>query len=289
MPEMVERRENGIAYIERPGPGPVVVLLHGIGSNASSFMPLIECLPDHLHLILWNAPGYMGSKPLAEAWPLPSDYARALAGLLDDIGISTVHLFGHSLGTLIAAEFARQHPNRVDRLVLASAANGYGISQGDPLPEKAAGRIEELERLGPEVFARSRAANLVHEPAGHPDVVAHVEEAMAQVRLPGYGQAVHMLASGDLAAMIGTVPVCPGFIIGAQDRITPMDQTQKAAGAWAAVHGHAPALIAIEEAGHAAYVQRPQRFASALLELLGEPATRSAYCMARKSNGENHV
>ena len=36
---------EGIAYLERPGNGPVLVLLHGIGSNAASFTPLLAHLP----------------------------------------------------------------------------------------------------------------------------------------------------------------------------------------------------------------------------------------------------
>jgi len=288
MPDAVERRANGISYLERVGPGPVVMLLHGIGSNAGTFTPLFDFLPDDFHIIAWNAPGYMDSDRLTASWPSPDDYAEALAGFLNDVGVKSVYLLGHSLGCLVAAAFSQRFPSRVKKLVLAAAANGYGIAQGEELPATTSNRIEELERLGAQEFAQKRAPNLVHEPLKHPHVVARVEAAMAQVRFPGYRQAVHMLACGNLASMVAQVERCPGFIIGAQDRVTPMEQTQKAVAAWSAAHGYNPPLVVIEEAGHAAYVQRPKRFAAALLKLLADNTMPNGHNMACHIDGERH-
>jgi pimeloyl-ACP methyl ester carboxylesterase len=264
MAEAVERRAAGIACLERPGPGPVLVLLHGIGSNARSFTPLIDRLPG-FRIIAWNAPGYGGSAPLPGDWPLADDYARALREMLDALDIRRASLLGHSLGTLVAAAFARAFPERVDRLVLAACAAGYRVPQGGALPAAVAARIDDLTRLGPAEFARTRAARLIHDPDRNPELVAKVQDAMAHVDPKGYAQAVRMLASGDLAASLRGVEVPAGFIIGAQDLVTPEAQTLAAAEAL----GGTPRIERIDGAGHAVYLQKPDAFAAAILRLMG--------------------
>ncbi|MCU4653489.1 alpha/beta hydrolase [Roseibacterium sp. SDUM158016] len=275
MTEPILGVSGDLSHISRPGPGPVVVFLHGIGSNATSFAPLFEVLPPDLTLLAWNAPGYSDSAPLNEDWPTAGDYAEKLADLLDQLGHDTVHLVGHSLGTLIAAAFARQFPDRVQSLTLAAAAKGYGVPRLGALPDGVQARLTDLARLGPAAFASARAANLVHEPEEHPEIVKSVETAMAQVNPEGYAQAVRMLASGDLPGDLTHVAARPGFIIGAQDRVTPMAQTMAAADAWGPGRDTRPTVTEIERAGHAVYLQRPDAFCAALLDHMGLPAARN--------------
>ncbi len=233
-----------------------------------SFAPLFEVLPGDLHLLAWNAPGYLGSDPLPSPWPIADDYAARLATFLDALGFGRVNLVGHSLGTLMAAAFARDFPDRVQSLTLAAAANGYGVPRGGTLPDKACARLEDLARLGPQAFAMARGANLVHDPENNADIVGHVTDAMSRIEPHGYGQAVRMLASGDLPGNLAHVPARPRFIIGAQDRITPRTQTDAAAAAWANAHGAHPEITEIEGAGHAVYLQQPDAFCAALLTTL---------------------
>lgn len=101
---------DGLAYLDRAGAGPVLVCLHGIGSNGGSFAPLLERLPRDWRVIAWHAPGYLGSAPLAQDWPVAADYAAALKAFLDRLGLERVWLLGHSLGCLTAASFLRSAP-----------------------------------------------------------------------------------------------------------------------------------------------------------------------------------
>ncbi len=258
---------GGIAYLDRPGGAGPLVILHGIGSNAASFAPLMDRFPKGLRVLAWNAPGYGGSDPLPMDRPRAADYAGRLAAWLDALGIARCTLLGHSLGTLIAAAFARAYPARVDRLVLAACAQGYGIGPDAPLPPKAAQRLADLDALGPVAFAQARAANLIHDPAAHPDAVAQVTDAMSRIARPGYDHAVHMLAAGDLAGDLAHVDAPCRFVLGAEDTITPADQTDTAAAAWAARTGQTPDIRVVPQAGHALYVQRPDAFLACLTDL----------------------
>ena len=250
----------GIGWRERAGDGLVLVALHGIGSQASAFDAMAAHLPDW-RVIAWEAPGYGPSAPLAMEWPLAADYAQALAGFLDALGLARVHLVGHSLGTLIGAAFARACPGRVQSLTLASCAQGGGAARGT-LPAGPAARLEDLRRLGAARFASARAARLIHQPLDNPALVAAVEAGMAQVRLPGYAQAVRMLASGDLAADCAHLSVPTAVIVGAEDVVTPPAQSQRAHAALpAAFRG---ALTLVPQAGHALHQQAPSALAAAI-------------------------
>src|SRR5690242_665317 len=103
---------SDVEYIRRPGRnnGDVVILLHGVGSNAQSFGPLIRALSSDLDVIAWNAPGYGKSKRLMPEFPIPRDYAVVLKTLLESLGLSKVTLVGHSLGALFAGSFASRFP-----------------------------------------------------------------------------------------------------------------------------------------------------------------------------------
>ena len=169
----------------------------------------------------------------------------------------------------------RGAPARVSSIVLAASAQGYGIGADEPLPTKAADRLNDLARLGPEKFAEMRAPRLVFNPEGNPSVVALVRQEMARINPDGYAQAVHGLASGDLAAAVVRLDKKPAFIIGAQDQITLRDQTEAAMHSWAKAHGEMPSCISIPNAGHAVYVQEPAAFADALIKLVPEIHTRT--------------
>ncbi len=257
------RMVDGIEFAERPGDGPSAILLHGIGSNAGSFAPLISALPQDWRIIAWNAPGYGRSDPLDRDWPLARDYAARLDDLLGAVQISRFTLLGHSLGTLIAAAFARNWPGRIERLMLASPALGHGVQPGDELSTSAKARLDDLDALGPRAFAAARALRLVFEPERNATVVVAVQAAMAKVQPRGYGQAVRMLASGRLLDDLEGIAVRTDVIVGAEDRITPP------AGARSA-HEAVPerwrgAMAEVPKAGHAL----PQENTAAVAALFG--------------------
>lgn len=253
---------GGITYLERPGTGPTLVLLHGIGSNAASFTPLLAHLPKTTRVIAWNAPGYGGSDPLTRNWPLAQDYATALAGLLKRLEIRQCALLGHSLGALVAAAFAAGNADKVTHLTLAAPAIGHGVAPGEVLSAAAQARIDDLERLGATAFAAARAPRLVHRPEDNPAALALVETAMGQVTMPGYGQAARMLASGRLLDDAERLWVPTDVIVGAEDRVTPPEGARRV---HAMLHAKARGTYSeLPDLGHALYQQDPAGFARAL-------------------------
>lgn len=251
----------GIAYWRRPGPGKRLVCLHGIGSNAGSFRPMLEHLPADWDVTAWNQPGYGDSEPLPMDWPVEADFAAALDRFLDALGIDRATVLGHSLGTLIGARFAADHPVRVERLILGAAACGHGRPAGGALSEAAAKRIADLEAQGPRAFAEARGPRLLADPEGRPEAKRAVVDAMAAVSMPGYGQAVRMLASGRLEDSLAAARNIETHIIwGTGDVVTPLDQSERAARAAGGTQIHQ-----LPGAGHALHVETPDAFAAAVI------------------------
>lgn len=250
-----------------------LVLLHGIGSNARSFAALIDRLSGDRRLVAWDCPGYGASAPLAMEWPTTDDYADRLAGLLAVLGIGSLDLLGHSMGALIAGRFAALHPGRVRRLVLSSPALGNGARPGLPLAPPAAARLDALKAEGAMQFAATRAPRLVHR-RGDAALVAQVTEAMAEVKLPGYAHACHLLSCGDLVDDAARIATPTLVMVGARDEITPPANCRRVHTALAAATpalGHRFELV--EEAGHAVAQEQPAAMAHLVEGWLGATGT----------------
>ncbi|MET3247808.1 pimeloyl-ACP methyl ester carboxylesterase [Burkholderia sp. OAS925] len=130
-----------------------LVLLHGIGSGAASWVQQFEALSASRRVLAWDAPGYGESTPVAAASPAATDYANVLYEWLEKLGIERCVLVGHSLGAIIAGSFAAMHPQRVAGLLLLSPAGGYGAASAEVRETKRDQRLAMLNELGPQGLA----------------------------------------------------------------------------------------------------------------------------------------
>jgi len=240
-----------------------LVLLHGIGSGAASWVQQFEALGEGANprrVLAWDAPGYGASTPVASASPVAADYARALAGWLDALDIARCVLVGHSLGAIVAGAFAAGHPERVAGLLLISPAGGYGAADPAVREQKRDARLAMLAELGPQGLAEKRSANMLSPHAGA-QARAWVRWNMSRVVPHGYAQATHLLANADLAADLarcaGKLPMA--VAVGAEDTITPPAACERLAQI-----AHAP-FQTVPRAGHAGYIEQPDAY-SALID-----------------------
>jgi pimeloyl-ACP methyl ester carboxylesterase len=276
MTAIMQRSAAGLCYLARDGrDGPPIILLHGIGSNAHSFAPLMQAFDNSSPMLAWDAPGYGSSQPLVIAWPDASDYAAALNRLLGELGISRCILIGHSLGALVAARFSLLSPSSLAALFLISPALGYGADKDGTLPANVAGRIADLDRLGPETFAATRASGLLANPAARPDVLQAVQRAMAAIQRPGYDQAVRLLAGGRLLEDAAKLDVPTAVLVGTQDRITPPENARRVFDVLrASSRGHA--YREIQNAGHAVCQELPVEVARVIADIVASKANAHA-------------
>lgn len=108
-------------YIER-GSGPVLVLLHGNGVLADDFVQsgLLDKAAEHYRVIAFDRPGYgYSERPRSKVWT-PQAQARLLHHALQELGVDSAIVLGHSWGTMVALSMALEVPGFVRGLVLLS-------------------------------------------------------------------------------------------------------------------------------------------------------------------------
>jgi poly(3-hydroxyalkanoate) depolymerase len=104
------------------GRGRPLLLLNGIGAAFELLEPFRRALQDTESIAL-DMPGTGGS----EAMLLPRRlcaFADVAGSALDLLGYDVVDVLGVSWGGVLAQEFARRHPKRVRKLVLAATTHG---------------------------------------------------------------------------------------------------------------------------------------------------------------------
>ena len=232
------------------------MLLHGIGGAAH----LWEAVPGR-RMLAWNQLGYGGTAlPDPLTFPVLAD---ALARDLDAAGVPRADVVGHSMGGMIALEFALRHPGRVGRLVPYATTPAFGGR--DP----AFARDFLAQRLGPLDAGRSMrecAASLAGgmcapgaDPAAEPAAIA----AMAEVPEATYRATLATLATFDRRAQLPRIAAPTVLIAGEGDAVAPPRTMQRMADAIPGAR-----LIVVAGAGHLAHLERPAAFATALTEAL---------------------
>lgn len=106
------------------GEGPVLLLLHGLGCDHTTWLPVIEDLARHYTVIAPDLLGHgVSAKPRADY--SVGGYANGMRDLLTVLNIDKVTVVGHSFGGGIAMQFAYQFPERTERMILV-APGGLG-------------------------------------------------------------------------------------------------------------------------------------------------------------------
>ena len=229
-----------------------LVLLHGIGSGAASWVQQFEALSASRRVLAWDAPGYGESTAVPAASPAATDYANVLYEWLEKLGIERCVLVGHSLGAIIAGSFAAMHPQRVAGLLLLSPAGGYGAASAEVRETKRDQRLAMLNELGPQGLADKRSANMLSAHASD-EARAWVRWNMSRVIPHGYARATHLLANADLASDLarlkGRYNGRLHIAVGADDTITTPAACERLALA------ADTQLQVVPRAGHAGYIE----------------------------------
>lgn len=124
------------------GEGPPVVLLHGPGEFAAKWLRVIPELVRTHRVIAPDLPGH-GTSEVIDG-PLDADRVLTwLSELIEHTCASPPALVGHVLGGAIAARFAIDHSDRLDRLVLVDT---LGLARFRPAPKFALTMIGFLAR-----------------------------------------------------------------------------------------------------------------------------------------------
>lgn len=163
---MVELPGRGSTFVvDVPGPtpeAPTVVLLHALGCTAYlSWLATINDLAEHYRVVTfdqrWHGRGITSPRFRF------TDCADDVAAVLDAVGVERAVVAGYSMGGAVAQLAWRQHPDRVQALVLCSTARNFQGTRRErfffpvmsaataPLSRHALVQVERLAQALPEL------------------------------------------------------------------------------------------------------------------------------------------
>jgi pimeloyl-ACP methyl ester carboxylesterase len=262
-------------FYRRAGSGPVMVLVHGMAGNSATWQPLIDELADHFTVVAPDLPGHGRSDKPRGDYSLGA-HASFLRDLLHQLELGPATVVGQSLGGGITMQFAYQHPELCQRLVLVGSG-GLGDEVSGLLRALA---LPGAEYVLPAAFVPvignvvNGAARLVGKIGLHPspELVqmwrAYSSLADAETRtaflhtlrsvVDHRGQRVSALDKIYLAEQMPTL-----IVWGDNDRIIPVQHAYDA-------HEAIPSsrLEIFEGCGHFVHAEKPARLARLLLDFV---------------------
>jgi pimeloyl-ACP methyl ester carboxylesterase len=258
----VEVVGSGVNYVEM-GEGPPLVLVHGLSGAWQNWLDNIPRFARTHRVVAVDLPGF-GASPMPP-WEISIPaYGRFVRDFCERLGIGRCSVIGNSMGGFIATEVAITEPERVDELVLVSAA---GITWAGARREPAAmlGRVGRaaaplalrlqlsgIRRPG----LRHRAfQGVFHDPNSLRREVLW-ENIVPAWQSPGYLDAITNLVGYDIRDRLEEIGVPTLIVWGRNDRVVPVP----AAFAYKERIGDNATLEIFDRCGHVPQIERPVRF-----------------------------
>ncbi len=235
-----------------------ITLLHGIGG--ASWSPVLPALAPAT-VLDWPLPGYGGSPMLAET--SFARWAEALRERLDREDIPRIDLLGHSIGGMLAQEFALRFPERVRALVLYATTPAFGGR--DPAFAEAflQDRLAPLDKGRDMVALAEESIAPMLRPGTPEALVREAVAAMAAVPEDAYRATVRCLTTFNRRDDLGRIAAPTLIIDGEKDPLAPPRTLERMRDA---IRG--ARLAVLPGCGHLAHLEDPAGFNAALRDFL---------------------
>lgn len=251
-----------ISFLDpNPSGAPVVLLLHGLGADGSSWGYQVPALIQAgMRPVLPDIPGFGRSPFTARSWSIRKA-AEVLASFVQELGASRLALVGISMGGTVALHLALEYPGLFSRLVLVNTfaslrpkrLSEWGYLVGRYALANLRGIAAQTEMVANRIFPDEEQYVLRQE------LVRQIMQADQQV----YRRAMRCLGLFNVKNRLREISL-PTLVISGEKDTTVNLQLQKelAAGIGGARH------MIIPGGGHAIIADQPETFNRALIEFL---------------------
>ena len=252
-----------VAYLERPGPGPTAVLVHGFGASKDGWLAFAAALPDSFRVLIPDLPGHGDSSADTTR---PYDAPRLAASVerwLDAVAPGPVHLAGNSLGGEVAALVALARPEQVRTLALFAPA---GVASPVPSTQDSLAQRGELVLIPTNREELDRLYGLAF--AADPEIPGAARDVLAEdaaARAPFLRLLLAELAKSRdlLRPRLAEIRQPTLLVWGEADRI--LDPS--AAPVWAEGLPNEEVLL-LPGVGHAPQMERPDAMAERFVQIV---------------------
>lgn len=248
-----------IAYrFDGPEHGPVLMLSNSLGTHAGMWAPNLAALTARFRVLRYDSRGHGASDAPPGAYSMDR-LGRDAVELLDALGLERVHFCGVSKGGMVGQWLGVRAPERIDRLVLANTAAYMGPPSGWQQ------RIDTVLRDGMGAIADSIVDRWItpEHRAASPDVAAMLTAMVRSTTSIGYAACCAAIRDMDLRPTAPLITPKALLIAGARDPATPPAGIE----ALARMIPSSARVVSLD-ASHLSNVERPDAFASAVLDFL---------------------
>jgi pimeloyl-ACP methyl ester carboxylesterase len=255
-----------------------IVFVHGLGGQWQNWLQNIPRAALERRVIAMDLPGF-GCTPMPRERITIPGYGRWVDALCEHLSLGRVDMVGNSMGGYVAAEAAIQFPERIDQLILVSAA---GITSADIArrPILTAGRIATAavtygtarhRQIAARPKSRHMALALV---ARYPSVLKPdfaYEGFFKGAGKPGFDDALRGCLEYDFRDRLPEIRQPTLIVWGEKDSIIPV----KDAGEFERLIPDSRKVV-MKETGHIPMAERPATFNDLMMEFLAETGPASA-------------
>ena len=254
-----------------------IVFVHGLGGQWQNWLENLPRAAQERRVIALDLPGF-GLSPLPREDVSIPGYGRSVEGLCEQLGLGRVDIVGNSMGGFVAAEVAIQFRERIDQLVLVSAA---GITSSDIVqaPILTLGRIAAAiasygaarhRQVASRRITRHAALALV---ARHPSLLKPdlaYEGFFKGTGKPGFDAALRASLQYDFRDRLPDIRVPTLIVWGENDSIIPVRDANE-------FERLIPdsRKVVMRETGHIPMAERPAAFNDLLMDFLAEKGAAS--------------
>jgi len=249
------------------GSGPPLLLLRGLGRTVDHWLGFEERLGRSFEVVALDLRG-AGSSDAPRPPYSTARMADDTAGALRALGYRSAHVFGFSLGGMVAQMLAVRHPGRVRRLALGCCSPG--LRHGVRAPLRAVARLLTAPLRSPEAAQRAAARTTLSPVARteHPEILERwieLQRRWPTARRGFYGQ-LWAAAFHNAGESLRHVRAPALILHGEVDALVPSANAERLAELLPDAR-----VAIVPGAGHDFPLERPEHTARRLEEFLAPP------------------
>jgi len=263
----VARIDNHALHYEDTGSGTPVLLLHGLGSTGHEWELVAPDLAAGHRCIIPDIRGHGRSDKPAGAYGVPL-FARDVAALCDQLGLTALHVVGLSMGGMIGFQLAVSRPDLVRSLVVINSGPEM-IPRTLRAAVAIAQRLAVVTLFGPRRFAEVLGPRLFPRPDQAARRAAF-ERTIAANDRSAYRRATIGLIGWSVVDRLSEV-ACPVLVLASERDYTTAAEKES----YVVRLGDAR-LREIDDSGHLATLDQPGRVIEEVTAFLDEIEGRDA-------------
>ncbi|VXC94895.1 Alpha/beta hydrolase [Pseudomonas sp. 9AZ] len=260
---LVHLRDQG----PRDDPAPIV-LLHGTSASLHTWEGWVTSLQAKRRVISLDLPGFGLTGPFPDGDYRMSHYSAFLARVLDQLQVPRAVVAGNSFGGQLAWQFALDHPQRVERLVLVDAAGYPRNATSIPIGFRLA-QIPALAPLMANLLPRQMIEASIRNVYGDPSKVSdelidrYYELTLRAGNREALRQRFIQAEAGQGFTRIAELKVPTLIIWGGRDELIPPDNAERFK---RDIQGSR--LVLFDDLGHVPQEEDPSRTVAVLMGFL---------------------